>query len=76
MILMYTFKFGLGKDLLNILQDLELKAKSGDDLLQECGKLWKVFKFFISYNVHKNRNGFEETAYIFNFLKGKVSFCN
>ena len=38
MILMYTFKFSLGKDLLNILQDLELKAKSGDDLLQECGK--------------------------------------
>ena len=38
MILTYTFKFGLGKDLLNILQDLELKAKSGDDLLQECGK--------------------------------------
>ena len=38
MILMYTFKFGLGKDLLNILQDLELKAKSGDDLLQECEK--------------------------------------
>lgn len=38
MILMYTFKFGLGKDLLNILQDLELKAKSGDDLLQECRK--------------------------------------
>ena len=63
MILTYTFKFGLGKDLLNILQDLELKAKSGDDLLQECGKLWKVFKFFISYNVHKNRNGFEEIAY-------------
>ena len=38
MILMYTFKFGLGKDLLNILQDLELQAKSGDDRLQECGK--------------------------------------
>ena len=39
-------------------------------------KLWKVFKFFISYNVHKNRNGFEEIAYVFNFLKGKISFCN
>lgn len=38
MILMYTSKFGLGKDLLNILQDLELKAKSGDDCLQECEK--------------------------------------
>ena len=36
MILMYIFNFGLGKDLHNILQNLELEAKSGDGLLQEC----------------------------------------